>query len=119
MKLNIILYSKNNLHHDFRLAIIIFIIFNYNSPKNIKLLYFTLDFIINCILIFFGPVFKVDFYKLQKKFTLKICICILLKFINSIFVIAFVRYNFQKELSCYFKKFLKEFQSSFNLNYKK
>lgn len=56
-------------------------------------MYYTLDFIINCILLFFSPMLKVHFDKFLKKLAFKLFINILLKYISSNLAKIFLNYN--------------------------
>ena len=93
LKINIILFSGNKLHCYFKLAKVIFIVFNPKIMKNAKALYYDLGFIVKYISIFFSPIFKFHFDKLLKNITFKFFISILLKFIDSNMTIVFVTHN--------------------------
>ncbi len=55
------------------------------------LLYCYLNIIINCFLIFFSLIFKVNLESLPKKQVFIVSISIFLKYINSNFIIIFIR----------------------------
>lgn len=69
------------------------LVFNSNITKNIKFFYYTSDFVIDYILIFFSLVFEVYFNGFPKKFTFKIVISIYLKYINNNLVIVLIIYG--------------------------
>lgn len=72
------------------------VVLNLNTIKYIEPFYYSLDFAVDCILVFFSLVFEVYFDGFLKEFVLKIVISISLKYIGSNLVIVFITYrNFQ------------------------
>lgn len=114
-ELNIILCSQDKLHQYFKLAIVIFIIFNLNTTRNTKPLYYTSDFTVDCILVVFSLVFKIYLNGFPKSLAFKVFISITLKCINSNFVIVFVTYKitFEAVKLAIFRKICKQLLKNF------
>lgn len=70
-----------------------FVVINLNVTKKAECFYYAPSFTIDCILIFFSPVFKVYFDRFLKRFVFKIAINTFLKYIDSDLVIVIVTHG--------------------------
>lgn len=87
------MYSLNKLYKYFKLVIVIIIILNSNTTRNIKPYYYISDISMNYILIFSSSVHKIYSDRFSTKFIFKIFISILIKYNNNNLAIVFVFYN--------------------------
>ena len=86
----IILRSRDKLHQYFGPGTIVSIVIHPNTTRNAMLLYCDPGAAINCLPVFFGPVFEVDFEGFQEIRVLKVGTSILLNCIGDKSVIIFV-----------------------------
>ena len=93
IELGIIFCSQDKLHSYFRPVTKTFVLLNPNFTKNAKPLYYPPGFAVDCILVFFSPVFEVYSDGFSKELALKILINTLLKYIGNNLAIILVTYD--------------------------